>query len=349
MLDVVVIGAGQAGLAMGRELQQSGLDFRILESSAEIGGSWPKYYDSLTLFSPVEYSGLPGLPFPGERGRYPSRDDVTAYLSRYADVFGLPIVRQQTVTSVKVNSSAGFEVATAEGKTFGARSVVVATGTFGSPYSPSLPGQDTFEGRILHAAEYRNADSFIGQRVVVVGAANSAVQIAVELGKHTEVILATRERIRFVPQRILGKDIHFWFKTLGVDRSKRISDQGTPVLDDGRYRRAIKNGAPAAVPMFHRFTPSGVRWTDGPLREVDAVIYATGYRPHIPFLDSNVVIGANGKLRQKDGASLDFRNLYFVGQPGLRSFQSGTLRGVGVDAPVVAARLRSELNRPASL
>lgn len=345
MDDVIIIGAGQAGLAIGRELQKSGLAIRILEGGNKAGGSWPQYYDSLRLFSPVEYSSLPGLDFPGRRGTYPGKEEVAAYLRQYAQHFGLPITTNQTVVSATVDALGRFQVQAKDGSIYRAQALVVATGTFRSPHRPNFPGQEGYEGRVLHACEYRNPSEFKRKQVIVVGAANSAVQISVELQSHASVTLASREPIRFLPQRILGQDIHFWFKTLGVDRSTRVSDQSSPVLDDGRYRRALRKDAPSSRPIFQSFTPTGVRWADGSEQNADAVILATGYRPSIPFLDRRTVVGPDGKIRHADGASLAIDRLYFVGQPGLRSFQSATLRGVGVDAAVLAPRILTDLER----
>lgn len=340
MSDVIIVGAGQAGLAMGRVLQKAGASFEILEARARPSGSWPDYYDSLTLFSPAAYSALPDLPFPGRPDVYPRRDEVAAYLERYADTFDLPVRTNATVVAAAPRTG-GWRVRTADGAERRSRALVVASGTFGSPYTPEIPGAEAFRGEMLHAAAYRRPEPFAGKRVVVVGAANSAVQIATELAELADVTLASRAPVRYAPQRLLGRDVHFWFKLLRVDES-RLSDQGTPVLDQGRYRRALAAGRPARRPMFTAFHAEGVAWADGTKTAADAVIFATGYRPHLPFLDGLPIRTADGGLRHTNGAS-HLPGLYFIGQPGLRRFASATLRGVGGDAEIVARQLLTEL------
>lgn len=176
--EVIVIGGGQAGLACGWHLQRQGLDFVILDAQESPGGNWRNYYDSLTLFSPARYSGLPGMAFPGDPGRYPLRDEVVEYLEQYSDHFQLPIKQKAQVVLVE-REGTGFRVATADGQIFFSKAVVVATGAFSQPYIPEITGLQDFEGRVLHSASYARAQEFSGERVIVVGAANSAVQIGV--------------------------------------------------------------------------------------------------------------------------------------------------------------------------
>ena len=341
--DVLVIGGGQSGLAMGWALRRTQLRFAILEADEAPTGSWPRYYDSLKLFSPAAYSSLPELSFPGDPKRYPGRDDVTAYLHRYAAALSLPVLTRQEVTSVVRSADGAFHVGTAAGADYVARVVVIASGVFGAPHLPRLVDQARFGGQVVHAAQYRNPAPFSGKRVVVVGAANSAVQIAVELAAHAQVSLAVRKPIRFAPQILLGRDVHFWFRVSGADRSHRLSDQGTPVLDDGRYRAAIGRRAPGQRPMFNSFSERGVVWADGSEEAVDAVIMATGYRPHVSFVHLPGIVDANGRLLQRGGKGQATPGLYYVGQPGLRSFSSGVLRGVGRDAAFVAAQIQRHL------
>ncbi|MBS2961359.1 NAD(P)/FAD-dependent oxidoreductase, partial [Klebsiella pneumoniae] len=145
----LVIGGGQAGLAMGWHLAQRQIDFLILEASDRSGGAWRSYYDSLELFSPAGYSALPGLPFPGPQGRYPHRDEVVAYLDDYARRFRLPVRTGEKVVNV-VRNGDGFEAVTASGQRYHARTLIAASGAFGMPYVPAIEGQERFRGRILH-------------------------------------------------------------------------------------------------------------------------------------------------------------------------------------------------------
>lgn len=342
--DVVVIGAGQAGLASGWHLKQQGLNFLILDEQSQPGGNWRNYYDSLELFSPAAYSSLPGLSFPGAPDHYPARDEVVHYLAQYADRCQLPIRQGVQVTRID-QDNAGFQVTAANGERFSARAVIVASGAFSRPYTPNIPGLESFSGTRLHSADYRNADAFSGQRIVVIGAANSAVQIAYDLAKVATVTLATREAIRFAPQRILGADFHTWLKWTGLEKTRWLNDQSTPVLDDGTYKNALKAGYFNQAAMFTEVNSTGIVWADGQHEAVDSLVFATGFRPNLSFLRDLPVIDERGHVTQRDGRAVYVPGLYFVGLPKQRNFASATLRGVGPDAgyilPDLLHRLRN--------
>jgi putative flavoprotein involved in K+ transport len=349
-LDTLVIGAGQAGLAAGYHLQRAGMRFTILEASDQPGGSWPGYYDSLHLFSPARFSALPGLPFPGDGDRYPARDEVTAYLRQYAVHFQLPVQTGMRVAHVTRQADA-FQVTTADGTVIAARSVIAATGAFNRPYLPALPGQDAFAGQTLHAATYRGPESVRGRRIVVVGGGNSAVQIAVELAQVATVSLATRHPLRFQAQQVRGRDVHWWWHVTGFDRAalgQRIggvlqTKTVGVILDTGVYQAALAAGQPDRRAMFTAFTPTGVRWADGVEETVDAVIFATGYRPNLAYLAELGALDADGRPRHQAGVSTTVPGLGYVGLEQQRTFASATLRGVGPDAARVVRRLRREL------
>ncbi len=321
------------------------------------------------LFSPGKYSSLPGLPFPGDPDHYPTRDEVIAYLHEYAAKFELPIVTNARVVAVErpltrpsatLSPQAGrgalaedtsvsrmrgdeFQITLANGETLHTCSVIAATGSFGNPYIPDIPGRGDYRGRVLHAFDYREPSSFAGQRIVVVGGANSAVQIGYELARVARVTLALRTRIHWSPQRFLGKDGHFWLRITGLDYVRILSDQSTPVVDPGQYRRAIRAKRPDARKMFTRFTQNGVVWSNGEEENVDTVILATGYRPNLHYLDRLGALNAAGLPLQRAGVSTTVPGLYYVGLSGQRNFASATLRGVGPDAERVVRWLVQSL------
>ena len=240
---VIVIGAGQSGLAAARTLQAHGISPVVLEAGPEPAGSWPRYYDSLALFSPARYSGMPGLDFPGDPDHYPHRDEVVAYLRRYAASLSADIRISTPVTAVEAHDQAGFVVRAATGQTFHAAGVVAATGSFGRPYLPALPGQDQFAGRLLHVAGDRSPHQHAGERIVVVGAGNSAVQVGYELAQVATVTLASRHPVTFHPQCRGGRDLHHWLVTSGFDLlppewlRHYLGDRW--VVDTGKYRHAL--------------------------------------------------------------------------------------------------------------
>jgi putative flavoprotein involved in K+ transport len=346
MLDTLVIGAGQAGLAACYYLQQAGLHFVVLEAGAAPTGSWPQYYESLQLFSPARSSSLPGYPFPGLPDRYPLRDEVCAYLQSYADHFQFPLHFHQEVTHIK-SVEAGFLVHTRAGEPYQARTIIAATGPFRQPALPVFPGQDTFRGQVLHSAAYRSPDPFSGQRVLVVGAGNSAVQIGVELAQVAQVTLTSRQPIHFLPQCPLGRDVHFWMWLLGVDRLPLSSVwqrmKSNPVLDTGRYQSAIAVDKPDWRPLFERLTPNGVVWTDGREEPVNSIILATGYHFQPDYLAGLGAWNAQGQVLQRSGRSLTVPGLFYVGLSFQHTYASATLRGVGPDAMLVVRQIQHRL------
>ncbi len=342
ILDTIVIGGGQAGLTSGYHLQKSGLRFLILEASAQVGGSWSLYYDSLKLFSPAGFSSLSGLKFPGEQNRYPHRDEVVQYIKDYSKQFQLSVRTNQRVGSVEKGRE-GFIVRTMTGDVFQARTIINATGSFNNPFIPSIAGQEQFKGLTLHSSEYKNSQRFLNQRVVVVGRGNSAVQIAVELSEVSQTTLAVLRPVQFIKQRIWGKDLHFWIKLIGFDsfpfwRIRKTAPSSSAVNDTGQYKERLTAGKPDQQPMFKSLYQDGVIWTNGVKEPVDAIIYATGYRPQFPYLEAIGALDMEGTPAHKAGIS-NIPGLYYVGLEGQRSFASATLRGVGPDAQYVVKKI----------
>lgn len=340
--DLIVIGAGQSGLATAALAPRHGFArVLVLESAREPGGAWPRYYDSLTLFSPARYSALPGMRFPGDPDRYPRRDDVVDYLRAYAERLPASIRTSTTVTSVTRQESV-WRVRSEDGREFTAAAVVAATGDYSTPFLPDIPGRSEFGGRVLHAADYRSPHVFAGQRVIVVGGGNSAIQIAAELGPLADTTLATRRPVAWTPQRPLGRDLHWWLKHTRLDTApirRLLAKVPVSVIDDGTYRAALDRHGVDRRAMFSRFTTGGVLWADGSKEDVDAVVFATGYRPVFGYLTGSGALDAAGAPVHRGGVSTTVKGLGFVGMEFQRSFSSKTLRGVGRDAAWLLHRL----------
>lgn len=349
---VVVVGAGQSGLAAARAVQQAGLRPVVLEASQRTAGSWPGYYDSLTLFSPAAYSGMPGMPFPGPPDHYPRRDEVAAYLERYAASLDVEIRTGTRVETVEPDGR-GFLVRTTSGEGVEAAAVVAASGSFGNPHLPVLPGQDRFGGELLHVATYRNPAPYAGKRVVVVGGGTSAVQVGHELAGVAEVALATRQPLNFLPQIHDGRDLHYWLQVTGFDTlppawlARFVTS--TLVLDTGGYAQALTDGRFRRWPMFAGFTPHGVYWLDGATEPADVVLFATGYRPDLGYLRPLDALDAAGAPLHTGGVSDTRPGLAYVGLEFQRSFSSNTLRGVFRDAEHVTAPLAAYVSGAATL
>ncbi len=342
---LVIIGGGQSGLAVAREAQLQGVRPLVLEARERPTGSWPDYYDSLRLFSPARFSAMPDAPFPGDPDHYPTRDEVGGYLARYADRLSVEIRTSVQVTAVHARTGGGFQVQTAAGDEIEAVGLVAATGSFNNPYRPLLPGQDRFRGRILHAADFRSAEAFAGERVVVVGGGNSAVQIAYDLAETATTTIASRSPLQLVDQRPDGRDIHHrltaGFDDLPLEWLAPLLT-ATLVLDPGKYSEALAAGVLDRRPMFTGFDAEAVVWADGTRERVDTVIFATGYRPNLEYLQP---LGAleHGAPKHTGGISTTHPGLAYTGLELQRSFSSNTLRGVGRDAAHVMGPLAAHV------
>jgi putative flavoprotein involved in K+ transport len=343
MHAIVIVGGGQSGLAAARSVQRAGLRPIVLEASDRTAGSWPHYYDSLAAFSPARYSSMPGAPFPGDPDHYPTRDEVAAYLERYAAALDVEIRLRTRVSSVRALDGGGFAVHTADGVAMHAAAVIAASGSFSNPHRPQIAGQETFDGELLHVAEYRNPEPYAGRRVVVVGAGDSAMQVAYELAQVASVTLATRSPVLFVPQVVRGRDVHHWLTTTGFDDLPpswlaRLVTR-TPVVDTGGFADALRAGRPDRRPMFTGFEDGDLVWADGARERPDVVLLATGYRPSLGYLRELGALDADGMPLHTGGISTTHLGLAYVGLEFQRSFASNTLRGVGRDADHVVRPL----------
>ena len=277
---------------------------------------------------------------------YPSKLEVIEYLKAYAKHFELPIVTNAAVTNVTHDDS-GFQVSGQDFE-YQSRAVINATGAFNQPFTPKIDGLERFTGRQLHSSSYKSPELFANQRVIVVGAGNSAVQIAVELAKVARVSLATRAPVKFAPKRILGKDFHDWLQWIDKIPFGNFLPLGNSSLvwDSGEYQNALVQHKPDQRQMFQTFTQNGVVWADGTIESVDAVIFATGFRPKFRYFEQTKAVNQNGEPIHRLGISQSVPGLYYLGLSGQRSLASATLRGVSSDAKFIVTHAKKFL-RPA--
>ncbi|ROP37237.1 flavin-containing monooxygenase [Saccharothrix texasensis] len=346
--DTLVIGGGQAGLAMGQALAAAGQDFLILDAAAEIGSSWRRRWDSLRLFTPARHSGLPGLPFPGPADHMPGKDEVADYLAAYARRFSLPVRLGAAVRRLSRTEDGRFQVLT-DHATHTARAVVVATGPFQRPAVPPF-GQRLNSGITqIHTADYRNPGRLPSGPVLVVGAGNSGVQIAEELARTHRVTLAVGARQPALPQRLLGRDLFTWLESLGVMR----------VPADTRLGRRLRERDPLIGASLRRLRRQGVlvrnrvtsvredriHTADGHDIAPTTVVWATGYRADYSWLDIPGAVGTDGWPQQTAGVS-PTPGLYFLGLPFQRNRGSALLGWVGRDAATLLGELITTTRTP---
>jgi len=362
--DVIVVGAGPAGLATAAALRARGLDAVILEKSAEVGSVWRRHYDRLHLHTDRARSNLPGLAMPKAYGRYPSRAQIVAYLEAYTAEFALKPVFSAAVSTIRREGN--LWRAEAGPNTRVAPTVVVATGWADFPHSPSWPGMNAFSGPILHSSLYRNPARFAGKRVLVVGYGNSGAEIALDLSEAgIAVTLSVRSPVNIVPRELFGLPIlafptaEQWLPpraadilnapairlaigslaTAGLVKAAKgplqtIAEDGRPPLIDIGTLAAIRAGRIKVRGDIASFTSTGVAFTRSQAAPFDAVILATGFRPDLRKLlpDAKGVLSASG-VPLISGRATAEQGLYFC---GAIVSPIGQLRQIAIEAVVIA-------------
>jgi putative flavoprotein involved in K+ transport len=334
VLDAVIVGGGQAGMAVGHHLAERGADFEILDAGDAPGASWRRRWESLVLFTPAQYDALPGMPFPAEADTYPSKDDVAAYLAAYAERFSLPIRHRTAVTNVSATGG-GFVVRTADDERE-TRRVVVATGPFQIPLTPGVAAGLDESVVQIHSDEYRSPASVEGGDVLVVGGGNSGCQIAQELSSMHGVTLALGKKTPSVPQRPLGRDLWWWGDKLGLSsvtvesRIGRRLRERDPVIGVGPKRLARDHGVQLR-PRVAAASGRSVTFEDGTSHDFDAVVWATGYRTDHSWVDIPDAKDGDGRLVHRRGITRA-SGLFVIGQSWQWRRGSALLGWVGDDA-----------------
>ena len=339
--DVLVVGGGQAGLAMGWHLAELGLRFLVLEAGAEVGDVWRSRWDSLTLFTPAQYDSLPGIPFPGHSDTYPTKDQVADYLLAYAANFELPVkLNSQAVGLDRVED--GFEVTTRENETLRAQQVVVATGPFQVPFvPPPAQGLDSSVTQI-HTSAYRDPASLPDGPVLVVGGGNSGLQIAEELVASRSVDVSIGASPPMLPQRLLGKDLFWWLTRFGLQAKpadsrlgRRMQARGDFVI--GTSRRKLRRAGVRFRPRLAEAAGRTVRFADGNALDAGVVIWATGFRSDYSWIDVPGVV-TDGHVAHRRGVT-DVPGLYFLGLSWQHTRGSALLGFVKDDAAYLADQI----------
>lgn len=349
--QTVVVGGGQAGLAVGYHLARLGLPFVILDAHERIGDAWRKRWDSLRLFTPARYNGLPGMPFPGSAHSLPTKDEVADYIKAYATGFDLPVR-----TGVRVNrlSRDGNRfVLTAGDRRFGAEQVVVATGGYQTPSVPAFASCLDPTIVQMHSAEYRSPAQLREGGVLVVGAGNSGAEIALEVSRGHPTWLSGRDtsheptRPGTVPDRLLTPVLWFMVTRVltvktpfGRAVKRKFRHRGIPLA---RVRR--KGLAGAGVELVPR--TGGVRdglpqLEDGSVLDVANVIWCTGFMPDFRWIELPI-LAEDGHPVHERGVVESEPGLYFVGQVFQYSLSSVLMGGVGRDARFIAMQIASRV------
>jgi putative flavoprotein involved in K+ transport len=340
--EVIVVGGGQAGLAIGYFLTQQGHNFTILEAAEKPAAAWRERWDSLKLFTPVRYNSLPGLPFPGDPNHYPGRDEVAAYLTDYVRHFDLPVELSSRVRSIR--KSNGTYLVELDDRTYEADQVVVATGPFQVPLVPAIAEDLDAEVVQLHSSAYRTPEGFPEGPILVVGGGNTGFQIAEELSGSHEVHLSIGSRQMPLPQRILGRDLFWYLEATGLIRKTTASRIGRRMSG----RDTLIGSTPRALRRRHGVQLHGravdaagstVSFSDGTKLDVGTVIWATGFGVDHSWIDAPV-FDENGRVLHRRGVTQS-PGLYFLGLTWQHTRGSALLGWVKDDAEYIARKINT--------
>lgn len=332
--DVIVIGGGQSGLAVGYYLRRTGLSFVILDQENEPGGAWQRMWKSLHLFSPAQWSSLPGIIMNGGADYYPSRNETIEYIKNYEKKYQLPIKRPVRVIDV-LKEGEIFTLKTSDGD-YNAKAIVSATGSFLSPFFPEIPGAEQFSGQILHSSEYDSPEEFEGKHVAIIGEGNSGAQILAEVSKVAPTIWITQKEPRFLPDHIDGR---YLFDAASQMYEAKLQGKAyqPPSLGDIVMVAPVKEARERGVFQrslrpFQKFSQNGLIWSDGYTEKVDTVIFCTGFKPSVGHLAPLNVVNPDGRVTTEETKATEIEGLWLVGYGNWTGFASATLIGVGRSA-----------------
>jgi putative flavoprotein involved in K+ transport len=345
--QTIVIGGGQAGLAVGHFLARQGENFIILDKNPSVGDVWRGRWESLRLFTPSQFDSLPGMPFLKSKNYFPPKDEVADYLKEYARQFNLPVRNNLKVESLRRNGQ-NYQISAGSAR-FAARKVIIATGPFQAPHTPSFSKELDSGILQLHSSDYFSPKQILAKSVLVVGSGNSGAEIAIELSKAgKQVWLAGRDVGRVPANSPLGKlfDGHliWWFMThvltletpIGRRMQANVLHHGTPL---GRARRdEIARAGVILTPRMSGVQSGKPKLEDGRILPAEGVIWATGFQPdyrwiNLPILDEHgYPLHSRGVIQNTPG-------LYFIGLLFQTGLSSSLLGGVGKDAAYIAAQV----------
>ena len=338
-LDILVIGAGQAGLAMGYHLKTTAFTFHIVDCHTRIGDSWRKRYDSLVLFTPRAYSALPGLAVPGDPEGYTTKDEMADYLETYATHFELPVLVDTPIRWIE-RTDDGFRATTGTGETIDARAVVLATGAYQQPALPLISQQLSADVLQLSPETYTSPAQIPPGEVLVVGDGATGRQIARELTATHHVLLSTGRPRRVSPERILGKSLFWWMDKLGIVRASRESAIGKYLMKADPFPgKALglkplgRQGVVVVGRLLH-VDGKNVTFESRETAAVETVIWATGYQENTDWIAISEAKDAQGNMLHRRGVS-PVPHLYLIGRSWQWTRGSALLTGVGDDAAMI--------------
>jgi putative flavoprotein involved in K+ transport len=335
MKDYIIIGAGQAGLAIAYYLNKQNANYLIIDANTETGAPWLKRWDSLKLFTPSEFNNLPGMKFPHKKGHYANKYEVANYLKEYVSKFNIPIEFNHKITSLKNNN--GVFTLKSDTKEFESKNVIVATGPFHKPFTPPFHTKIDKDIIQIHSEYYKSPDQLQDGPTLVVGAGDSGVQILNEISNsNREVYFSGNTNITSIPQEILGKTLWWWFSKIGfltVSKyswiGKKLSTSGQPVIGTD-VKTLFKKKNVTCVGRTLDANEQTLIFEKENINNLKNIVWATGFKPNFNWID-NIELDESHYPKNHRGIS-DIDGLYFLGLPWLYTRGSATLGGVKKDA-----------------
>jgi putative flavoprotein involved in K+ transport len=346
ILDVLVIGGGQSGLACGYFLKRAGLHFIILDDQDKSGGGWLHAWDSLTLFSPAQHSSLPGWMMPKSENAFPLKEEVIHYLEAYENRYQLPIKHSVKVNQV-LKEEPLFKIET-DKEPYYARTVISSTGTWNNPFVPKVKGIELYRGKQIHSSTYKNAEPFIGSKVLIVGEGNSGAQLLAEVSKVCTAKWSTKQHPEFLPDDVDG------YVLFNMASAKYHAEKEGKPYEAANYnignvvmvpsvKEARERGVLHSSGSFNELYEQGVIWADGKKEAFDAIIWCTGFGYATQHLASLINRDERGKTETLESKSLQIEGLWLVGYGGWTGFASATLIGVGRTAKETVKQIQEYL------
>ena len=345
-VNVIIVGAGQSGLATAYFLKRHSIETLLLDSQHSAGGAWLKAWDSLKLFSPAQWSSLPGWAL-SSSNIYPTKSELIAYLQAYEARYGFEIIRPARVISVERRDGL-FDIQTSDKQLFQCRALVSATGTWGNPFIPQYANSALYEGQQIHSAYYRTPAAFTGKKVLIVGGGNSAAQILAEISYVAQTTWVTLTPPTFLPDDVDGR-VLFERATLrwkAQSEGRAVTDLpggfGDVLMIDSVKDARVRGVLQAREP-FVEFSKRGVVWQDGQEQLFDAVVWCTGFQADSAHVNSLNIRDEEGHIDTTGTRSNRIPGLWFVGYGDWCGFASATLIGVQRHAKSTALEIAGYL------
>jgi putative flavoprotein involved in K+ transport len=341
--DIIIVGAGQAGLTMGYYLKQEGYSFLLLEAGNRIGDSWRDRYDSLQLFTPREYSSLPGMILKGEGSGFPCKDEIAIYLEEYARYFQLPVQLQTQVLKIRKEKEI-FELHTPT-EILQSKKVIIASGGFQQPFIPSFSQHLSSHIFQIHSSQYKSPLQIPKGKVLVVGGGNSGMQIAVELAKTHEVTMAISHPLTFLPLYLFRKSIFNWLEKMGLlyaeihtKRGRWFQKRKDPIFGfEGK--ELIRSGAIKLQGKVVSASGNNIMFQNGGTYSAQSIIWSTGFVQDYKWIEIEKAVNMNGFPNHTKGMS-PVRGLYYIGLPWQSQRGSALICGVGKDAVYLLSEIK---------